>query len=193
MTSLVRTTGPTVRPLTVADILPHLKIETDEDDSNLLGMLDAAIAEIDGKNGWLGRAIIQQTWQYSLDSFCKRAIRLPLPPLVSVTSIKYYDTDGTLQTLSSSAYRVLTAPEPGIVEPIYGTEWPATRDMIDAVQILYVCGYTQGAVPPQIITYLKNRVGTFDGSRDTLAPISASEASWMKNMLEGLRVRANYP
>lgn len=68
-------------------------------------------------------------------------IYCPRAPLQSVTSIKYWDQDGTQQTLSPSAYLVDTYSEPGRIVPAPGTAWPATQNRINAVEVAFVAGY----------------------------------------------------
>lgn len=86
------------------------------------------------------------TWRAPPDPF-PNGIRLPRPPLVSVTAIQYIDTGGVLQTLASSVYRVATSREPGIVTPDVGQIWPYNVAVFpEAVQITYVAGY--GAYVP---------------------------------------------
>jgi len=65
----------------------------------------------------------------------------PLPPLQSVTSIKYLDTAGDEQTLDSAAYRVDIYSHPARITPAYGYTWPALRDVINAITIEFVTGY----------------------------------------------------
>jgi len=51
-----------------------------------------------------------QTWRRVTDHFPSCGwLCLPLPPLQSVASIKYYDTDGVQQTLDAAVYQVSTA------------------------------------------------------------------------------------
>jgi len=87
-----------------------------------------------------GRALITQTWEVTLDAF-PDAIRLPHAPLASVTYVKFYDVDGALQTLDPQDYMVDAKSEPGYVVPAPGRAWPATAGRINAVEVMYVCGY----------------------------------------------------
>jgi uncharacterized phiE125 gp8 family phage protein len=85
--------------------------------------------------------LIDATWTLYLDKF-PAIIRPPLPPLASVTSLKYYDTSNTLQTLvENTDFTVDLRSEPARIEPEYGTSWPSTRDRFNAVYLTYVAGY----------------------------------------------------
>ena len=107
---------------------------------------------------WLNRALIEQTWQITLDGFppCG-VIRLPLPSLVSISSVKYLDTTGALVTLDPSTYKVDANAFPGELYLAYGKAWPSTLPERNAVQIEFVCGYGPGAadVPAMIRAALK--------------------------------------
>lgn len=128
----------------------------DDDDAYLTSLVDVATSWIDGKDGWLGRSIGTQTWDYVLDRFpCASrkstskndGIRIPLPPLQSITSVFYVDPDTeTEATLATDQYEVDTFSEPGWVMP--GTDgWPSTLDTINAVRIRFVAGYATAPTP----------------------------------------------
>lgn len=81
------------------------------------------------------------------------AIRIPLPPLQSVTSLTYVDTDGVTQTLDPSQYTVDNLSETGRITPAFSTPWPYTRSIINAVNITFVAGYAyapEGAGVPNL-------------------------------------------
>jgi uncharacterized phiE125 gp8 family phage protein len=90
-----------------------------------------------------GRRFITQTWETALGSFPRGdKIELPYPPLQSVTSVKYYDTDDTEATFSSDDYYVDTYAEPGALSLNYGESWPSTTlRPANGVIVRYVVGY----------------------------------------------------
>jgi uncharacterized phiE125 gp8 family phage protein len=153
-------TAPDVEPVTLAELKTHLRItDTDTDrDAMLTALLLSARVHIDGKSGYLGRAINTQTWELRLDSFPDEIV-IPLPPLQSVTSVKYIDTDGVEQTLSTDIYQVTTDDPATIVEK-YGQSWPSTRDEKEAVRVRFVAGYGDSAddVPEPFKTAIKFHV-----------------------------------
>lgn len=104
-----------------------------------------------------GRALIQQTWELTLDSFPSGgAVKLPPARLVSVDHVKYRDIDGALRTLDPQDYLVDTKSEPGWIVPAPGRTWPSTESRIGSVEVQYVCGYgpTEADVPPAIKSYI---------------------------------------
>jgi uncharacterized phiE125 gp8 family phage protein len=80
-------------------------------------------------------------------------IELPMPPLQSVTSVKYIDDTGSEATLAPSDYVVETWHLKGRIRPAYGLVWPTARDEDSAVRIRFVAGYGSAADVPQPIKH----------------------------------------
>jgi uncharacterized phiE125 gp8 family phage protein len=142
-------TPPAAEPVTLAEAKMHLRDIAGAEDALIAGWITAARQHLDGKDGILGRALMPQTWELVMDAFPCGRISVPLPPLQSVTSISYYDTAGVLQVLSSAAYIVEPAFEPGIVEPV--DSWPATKARVGAARIRFVAGYANAAAVPKAL------------------------------------------
>ena len=66
--------------------------------------IDAVVGEIDGPDGWLGRAIGAQTLEWSLSEWQDRNLLLPCAPVIDVVSVSYTDTKGVEQTVDSVNY-----------------------------------------------------------------------------------------
>ena len=147
-------------------------------DPLLSALLTSARLEIDGADGWLGRALITQTWDLKLDGFPAATTRnpyavieVPLPPLASVTSIAYIDANGATQTLTGADLTAVadtdTSSEPGQLRPVYGTSWPSTRLTPQAVTVRFVAGYgAAAAVPANVGLWLRERVATLYEHRE---------------------------
>jgi len=136
------------------------------------------------------RAIINQTWKLTLDSF-PTAIELPTSPVASITSIKYYDTSNVQQTLSALDYFLDNSSDYGLhyVVPVAGTIWPDTYDRINCVEVTYVAGYgaSDTYTPAGIKLYLLAKlVEQFDPAvrmeKDTV------QASYIDSLLDRYRV-----
>lgn len=95
-------------------------------------------------------------------------ITIPLPPLQTIDSIKYYDTDGVLQTLSPSAYMVDIYSEPARVTPAVGTTWPSTQNRANAVEVRFTSGYgaSGDAVPAGIRHWMLQQIGDMFENRE---------------------------
>jgi uncharacterized phiE125 gp8 family phage protein len=77
--------------------------------------------------GFQNRQYITATWELWLDDWpWGDNIRIPLPPLQGVNSIKYYDTDNVVATMAAADYFVDTKSNPGRVSLAYGKTWPTT-------------------------------------------------------------------
>lgn len=117
----------------------------------------------------LGRAIGVQTWDWKPDVSgwvfqdypCYRPywvnngvywahfIELPLPPLVSVTSVSYLDSDGDTQTWAADQYRVSGIGGKGRISLADGASWPTLGAYPEALTIRFQAGYA--TVPEPII------------------------------------------
>lgn len=160
--------GPLVSALALADAKAHLKVEHDEDDLVIQALIDAAVEHLDGRDGILGRAIVEQTWELRLNAF-PPCIEVPLPPLISIDSIQYVDGAGDLTTLPPEAYEVVREGfKPALVAPVYGTCWPSPRADREAVRMVFTAGYATvsedspieltGPVPAKLVTAMKFHV-----------------------------------
>lgn len=139
--SLITATSTTVCSL--EEIKDFLRISTTDEDG-LLEQMTIAAQQI--AQNYQGRSYLTQTWEYTMDGFPTsiESIELPMAaPLQSITSIKYYDTDGTETTWSSTCYHTDIKSEPGKVVLRYGETYPAeTLQTNNGVVITYVAGST---------------------------------------------------
>ena len=101
----------------------------------------AAREYVEGKYGFLGRALVQQTWLLTIDEFPDDEIKIPLPPLQGVNAVRYDDSAGNEQTVSPDDYYVDTASEPGWVVRNTSASWPTPLDAINAVRVEFIAGY----------------------------------------------------
>jgi hypothetical protein len=164
---------PDNEPLTAAEARARLNIGAGVvPDLVVSAFITASRQMIDGANGWLGRALITQTWELVVDRFegygppiekgfypreyyqsdyyyagCygqpyrqSPGIIIPLPPLQSVTFVKYLDVDGALQTLDPSVY-VVQKGEPSHLVLANGQSWPSISTLPGSVIIRFIAGY----------------------------------------------------
>jgi uncharacterized phiE125 gp8 family phage protein len=149
-----QTSAPAVEPLSTAEAKDHLKITHSDDDTIIDSYVTAARLWCEA---FIQRQLITATWELVLDAFWADAIPLPFPPLASVTSVQYIDTDGDSQTFSSDDYVVDTKSAPGRIYLAYNESWPTTRQVREAVTITYVAGYGASGsdVPEEIRTAIR--------------------------------------
>lgn len=169
--SVVVITPPAAPVVSLAEAKKHLRAEDfTDDDAYIESLVAAATGTLDGPAGWLGRALVTQTLEWRGDYFGCYDIELPYPPIASVSSVKYDDTNGTEQTVSSSDYRLVGQPNKPRVALAYGASWPSTRAQDDAIRIRYVAGYgAASAVPAPIKHAILLMVGELYEKREAAA------------------------
>jgi uncharacterized phiE125 gp8 family phage protein len=176
--SLTLITPPPVEPLQLQDVKDFLRIDGSDEDTLLQSLITAARQRYDGEDGMLGRALVQQSWEYRLDSFPRSALEIPLPPLQSVDSVTYTDPDGNSQTLTDGTdFRVDSWSEPGRIVAV--DTWPATAQLPAAIVIAFTAGYAPDSssppdytanLPEQLRTAMLQTIGTwYDASRTSVA------------------------
>lgn len=184
--SLTLITPPTQYPVSLVEVKSHCNILHTDTDALLDMFLAAATDLFDGPSGLLGRCLCQQSWEYRVDDFPRYAhaehairswtrmyseipMRLPIPPLVSVDSIKYVDLDGNVLTWASSNYDIKVGGEyESSIFPLYGTWWPIPRYISDAVRVQFTAGYPQGRIPSWAKLAINQTVSHWYEHRDVI-------------------------
>jgi uncharacterized phiE125 gp8 family phage protein len=130
-------TAPYAEPIHLDEAKDHLLVTGDDQDAVISRIIMAARSDCED---FTGRQFVTATYDLYLDVF-PDVIEVPLPPLVSVTSIAYEDTAGDTQTMTSTDYVVDTISEPGLISLAYGESWPATYGEANAIRVRFVCGH----------------------------------------------------
>jgi uncharacterized phiE125 gp8 family phage protein len=144
-------TPPSAEPVTLAELKAFVRVndEVTDFDGLLAGLGRAARELMEVKTA---RTFMTSTWRLTLRRFpgWSGPIRLPNPPLQSVTSVVYVadDADGTVTTLDAADYQVDADAEPGAVWPAYDDVWPDVRAVPNAMTVTYVAGYASAALVP---------------------------------------------
>lgn len=149
---------PTTGALTLADAKSHLRVEISHDDEiiNNLILVATSMAEHE-----LGRALITQTIKLEMNSFPRGKIELEMPPIQSITSIKYLDANGALQTLSSSMYKLVKDP---IRPSVKSDQWPTGTQ----VEVIYEAGFGNAdAIPYEIKQWILVQIGSMYENRES--------------------------
>lgn len=147
---LVLVTAPAAEPLSAAEAKARLGIGSELSDTVVDALIKGARQSIDGAEGWLGRALVTQTWDLILDAFPADEIPLPLPPVQSVTSITYLDAAGSSQTVDPADYELVKGA-PARVRPDYDASWPSARGCRGEVTVRFVAGYGAAEDVPEPI------------------------------------------
>lgn len=194
-TSLV-TIAPSAYPVSLTEAKTQLRIASADTtyDTEITRLITAASQWIERR---YGISIISQTRTQLQDNFYEKypifrnflgpyysryPVTLLYPPVQSVTFIKYYDTNGILQTLDAATYSIA-----GLMTPTLGAQdietpriwpansWPVFKWIPDTIQIKYISGFGADStyVPELIKTavlmvlshFFENRMEEITGDR----------------------------
>lgn len=216
------TSAPLIEPLTLTEAKLHLRVSGTDEDTLITNLISAARVQAENicrrafiTQSWTlyldafplysyfgvvpGYVPVDQLpsgWM-SMRNYAVRfrggRIDLPFPTLQAVSSIKYLDLNGTLQTLDPSLYTVDDASEPGSVTPAPNTYWPDTQNIVNAVQIAYTAGYGSAAtdVPASIKAWMLMRIGALYANREEVVVdlrVASVDLPFVQNLLDPHRV-----
>lgn len=137
--SLTVVTAPEQEPVALEDAKSRLRIEIDDDDVDLVGLIAAArrLVEHDTNLAFISRGVA-----LTLDALpWTRVIEWPTGPLLSVASVTTYDVNDTPAVLSASAYLVDTASVPGRICLKSTSTWPSNLRDHNAVVVQASVGF----------------------------------------------------
>ena len=163
-------TGPASEPVTASELRTHLRADATElPDGEANALITEARAEIETMTGL---AFITQTWRLALDrwpaggeawwdgvregsilelygSNTLRSVDLPRWPLASITSVTTYDEASVSSSVTvANVFDVDTYRVPGRITLKRGQTWPVALRGSNAIEIVYVAGYTSAANIP---------------------------------------------
>lgn len=185
---LTLVTAPTAPAVTLVEAKANSRVSTAAEDTLITAMVEAATQDAEA---YMNRAVMPQQWKLTLDSFAAEAresaivylsaqqwrpaldsvsniIYLRRPIVTAVDSIKYVDNTGVQQTLPSSEYLTdLGGHLISRVCPAYNKTWPSARQQMNAVEILFTCGWADAASVPAVIKHwIKMRVSAIYSNRE---------------------------
>lgn len=131
----------------------HLRILQNDLDGGVELARQAAVCYVEDR---LGRSLREtETIVQSYPQWPCNPVRFDRHPVKAITSVTYYDADNSLQTVSSSDYRLLeTTRAASVLEFDSQFSRPSLYGRSDAVLVTYTAGYAvNGAgdieIPPQ--------------------------------------------
>jgi uncharacterized phiE125 gp8 family phage protein len=158
--SLSLVTGPTNLPVSLVEAKKHCEVATSDTthDTQIRGLIRTAteLVERDSR-----QKLVCQTWDQKSDAWPgSNALLLRVGPVLSVSSVKYVDTDGNEQTWGAANYSVDTARGRPAIWQAYSVDWPSssTRTIENAITARCVVGFGDAV--------------TADATGDTLTPTS---------------------
>jgi uncharacterized phiE125 gp8 family phage protein len=133
--------------VTLDEAKRHLRVDFDEDDQLITGLIAAATRHLEQE---LGMALAQQEWRQDLPRFADKMRLRPGPVDLASVSLDYRDEAGAEQSLAGSVYRTHADAEGAYVRIASGESWPATYDREDAVSISFTAGVAAEDVPADL-------------------------------------------
>ena len=155
---------PPSDPVTLAEARLHLRVTDTSEDALITSLITASRVYCEH---YTKRAIGSQTLELALEEFpSDDEIELPMSPVTAITYIKYIALDGTLTTLSPSAYSLDDYGHISRVLLPYNTYWPLTQDVDNAVFIRYVAG--AATTPAPVLAAMKLLIGNLYENRESV-------------------------
>lgn len=141
---------PVILPVTVEELKAELPA-TAGGDALIEAQIKGAVSYLDGWTGILGRCLVEQTWRQDFDRFASR-LRLPIGPVISVSSVKWRNRAGQIATLGSGEYALQADALGSFVRFRSGFSMPGDLYETAAVTVEFVAGYANTNDDPPVST-----------------------------------------
>ena len=167
MAGLTVTTEPTAEPLSLQEVKEYLRVDGATDERVVRPLILAARQFAESH---MGIAIMQQTLKLEVDTvidtdsplwegmrtapdinYYKNYITLPRSPVISVTSVKTYSDADAATTFAATKYYVDNSRQPARIVLRTGENFPSALRVANAIEVIYVAGYTTAYAIPEPI------------------------------------------
>ena len=177
--SLKVDTAATTPVFTTAQAKAVLKVDVTDDDTVIDNLVAAATesCQIYTNQYFIDTVVTQYSDNWN------EFYTLYKSPVDSITHVKYYDTDDSLQTLASSNYILDNTSKPARIGIAVDGSLPNLADRINAVEVKYTVGYgaestdvqegIRQAVLLTIGNWYENRQSVITGRTATELPLSS--------------------
>lgn len=163
-------------PVTLAEAKTHLRLLSDDLDTEVDALLEAAVEYCETV---CGRSLrVSQTITQKYDGWPCSPVRFDRQPVTAITSVTYYDANDVSQTVNASNYRLLVSSEAAALLE-FDTDFsrPTASSRADSVTITYVAGYAAIAdVPQRAKAAIKLKLAELFGNLDERM-VAANERS----------------
>lgn len=169
---LVRTAQPLIAecPVTLTEAMEWCRIDSGVDNAVIERLIIAGTTwaeEFTRRSLSCNAATTSSKWTYTIEEWPTDTdtIELPRPPLISVSSVKYYDETPAQQTWSSTNYHVVSSDFPGKIVIDDDADLPDLDPRPEAIEIIFVAGYSaasavEGPIKDAILCYVAHRYRT---------------------------------
>lgn len=195
--------GPIKEPISVAEAALQMRADYSDEDSLYEMWIAAARDYVESQ---AAITMHEKTLEITLDWWPNwHEIELPrATPLISVTSLIYYDSDGTPTTMDPADYIVDTDSRPGriVLQGGYSGRWPSvTLQAANGIRIRYKAGIATTSPPTEAPGSMKHPVAllvnAFDRNRsaeilsDRAAVSAISFRYGVETFIDRLRAEPN--
>ena len=151
---------------TTAEAKDFLKVDTTADDTLIDNLIKAATqsCEIYTNRYFLDTLVTQYADKWAdIENLYKS-------PVSSITHIKYYDSDDSLQTLAGTVYLLDEVSQPARIGLKPNQSYPNIANRINAIEVKYTVGYGTAAssVPEAIRQAVLITIGNWYENRQTV-------------------------
>lgn len=134
--ALTLMSGPAEEPVTVSEAKAHLRLDGSAEDVLIASLIVTSRLHVEAA---LGLALINQSWQLTLDRWPDGELRFPLRPIQNIASVTVYAADGTPDVVASQDYLLDgQALRPRLI-PRDG-KWPAPGRPANGIEIAFSAG-----------------------------------------------------
>ena len=174
-------TPSTLTPVTLPEAKAHLKVTVSDEDTLIQTYLDAAIKRVENHRQ---APVMSSEWELYLRAW-QSNVNLQKHPVTAINSVKYYDEDNVLQTVTSSDYRLQDFRVPCRLE-FDSTDFdnPSTADREYPIVVNFQAGYTYAASANYALIkqVIFGELGTFNEIKQTEMAGMGLVNVQMKNM-----------
>lgn len=167
MAGLTIVTAASANPISTTELRDYARIDDNVDTTLIASIIGAATKFCEE---YTNRSFVTQTLRLSLDGineydqkiqdgfhtgafqiFYNNFIEIPKPPLISVSSIKFFDDSDTESTWATSNYYIDNVSEPARVILRDGGAYPTDLRNANGIQVNYTAGYGAASAVPEAI------------------------------------------
>lgn len=179
---------PAIEPLTVGEAKQHLRVDIDDDNDYIAGLISAArrycekylarkliattvdqYVEHLPAGGYWNRSIRQHFTPLDPEFYPSNAepVKLDVAPVLRLDSLRWTDGEGVEQFLESESLKLLRREGGCFARPSSGVTWPSPAT---DVRVRYVVGYGDDAkkVPSTIKHAVRLLIGTWYDTRESI-------------------------
>lgn len=162
--SCVEDAPPASEPITLDEAKNHLRVDTNDDDTNILALITVARTFVEDATG---RAFITRVFICTFDGWPRGVLRLPRSKATVINWVKYLDNLDAEQTVDPSVYSFDLRTEPARVFVKVGQWWPPIIPRPSVVRVSFAAGAADASgVDKRDITAMKLVLGHLYENRE---------------------------